>query len=457
MKSHVASIKCQIFHKLASSIAIAAALAATGAAVADPLNPFAYPSLGTVTLAAGSYALNSTTLALSGPGTALTGTVQTDIAGPDIAVFCFDSLTVQSGAVITITGTRPVALLSRGDLIFAGTLSANGGVGGTNGSNNNGGVGVAGGGSGGAVNTRGVGPGAGLLQISNQGGGGGFGGRGGGNNAVAGPANGAQPNFQLAGGSGGDGELVSPGAGGGAGGGAVELGAMGSINLSGGVISVAGAAPGTPNGGFAPGGGSGGGVLLHAASTVPGTIIARGGDAASTVNGSGGGGRVAIQALSDPGTTGISVAPGTGYPTATAGVISFRAVSVAVANIDFGNVAVGSSRTMFLPVQNTGATGSYANGEFPGAAAPFARVGPSLFTGLKPGVVMAGAYTFTPMTAGPSSQTLPMSTDAGTMMVTLTGVGAAPVCRGDFNLDGTFDGQDVQGFVSALVSGQTCP
>jgi hypothetical protein len=36
-------------------------------------------------------------------------------------------------------------------------------------------------------------------------------------------------------------------------------------------------------------------------------------------------------------------------------------------------------------------------------------------------------------------------------------INAAPVCRGDFNLDETFDAGDVQGFVDALLAGEMCP
>ena len=34
---------------------------------------------------------------------------------------------------------------------------------------------------------------------------------------------------------------------------------------------------------------------------------------------------------------------------------------------------------------------------------------------------------------------------------------AAPVCMGDFNLDEVFDAMDIQGFVDALMNGETCP
>lgn len=112
---------------------------------------------------------------------------------------------------------------------------------------------------------------------------------------------------QLQGGSGG-GTSFGPGAGGG---GAIEIGAVGSLVISGNVLANGGSTiSGGARGGA--GGGSGGGILLHADSVLlTGSLSAVGGDGGSfsfipgpggsfiDAGGGGGGGRVTI--LSGPG------------------------------------------------------------------------------------------------------------------------------------------------------------
>ncbi|MBV6516764.1 MAG: hypothetical protein HPKKFMNG_02454 [Planctomycetes bacterium] len=97
-----------------------AALAASGLRAA-PLDPNSFTSLGTMNLAAGSYTVDTTALTLTGPGTNFNGVVS-----GSICVFCFDSITVQTGATVTCVGTRPVAFLSKGTAIISGTISADG-------------------------------------------------------------------------------------------------------------------------------------------------------------------------------------------------------------------------------------------------------------------------------------------------------------------------------------------
>ena len=98
--------------------ALGAALAVC-AAGATPLNPLAYPSLGSLNLGAGSYTLNTSgpLPQLLGPGATLlyTGVLQAqaDSFNPFIAVFDFNSIAVAAGATITASGSNPVALLSR--------------------------------------------------------------------------------------------------------------------------------------------------------------------------------------------------------------------------------------------------------------------------------------------------------------------------------------------------------
>ena len=119
-----------------------------GTALADPLNPLDFPSLGTQTIAAGTYTLNTDTLTF-GP---FAGMLSSAGGGLGIAVFNFDLLTVDAGAVINVVGSRPLALLAMDTLSFAGTINANGGNGAEVSaplSGALGGIGVAGGGNGG--------------------------------------------------------------------------------------------------------------------------------------------------------------------------------------------------------------------------------------------------------------------------------------------------------------------
>ena len=76
------------------------------AAQATPLDPFAYSSLGNLTLTAGqSLAIDTTSLILriDGVQTAV-GTTQTQAGGaPTIAVFDFNLLNLPAGVVVNIT------------------------------------------------------------------------------------------------------------------------------------------------------------------------------------------------------------------------------------------------------------------------------------------------------------------------------------------------------------------
>lgn len=260
-----------------------AALAASGLRAA-PLDPNSFTSLGTMNLAAGSYTVDTSALTLTGPGTNFNGVVS-----GSICVFCFDSITVQTGATVTCVGTRPVAFLSKGTAIISGTISADGGdaqVGFTGFTP----AGGAGGGAGGTAgdpglaipNGNGGGPGGGTASSGNSAsGGGGFGSAGanGGGSGTPGMPGGAAYGdlaTQLQGGSGGGGGEYT---GGGGGGGGIELGAIGAITInSGGILSADGGDGEVANYG-ASGGGSGGGIYVHsnAALTLAGTIRVRGG------------------------------------------------------------------------------------------------------------------------------------------------------------------------------------
>jgi len=136
------------------------------------------------------------------------------------------------------------------------------------------------------------------------GGGGGFGGQGGAGGAEPGSTPGAggvaYGNLiqQLVGGSGGGGGLAGTGGSGGAGGGALELGAVGTLSVTGfGELFATGGGgeDGSTSGG---GGGSGGALLLHAQTVdLSGILDVKGGDSGGGIYGGGGGGGGQIDVL----------------------------------------------------------------------------------------------------------------------------------------------------------------
>jgi hypothetical protein len=264
----------------AATLALCGWLAAPAHAV--PLSPLAFPSLGTLNLAAGSYRIDTDGLAprLFGAGNNLLYTgwfqPQADTWNPKVAVFAFDSVSIAAGATVRAAGGAPLALLSRSGLSFAGVLDAAGRQGGPQGNGFSGEPG-AGGGRGGAG-----GPGNGESGAGPGGGAGGFSGLGNGSWGEGGAHGGIGSNWNplrssapaygdpavvLQGGSGGGAggaNLFGSGPGGGGGGGGVEFGALGWITF--GAQSALSVAGGDFNGGLAvnSGGGSGGGVLMHA-------------------------------------------------------------------------------------------------------------------------------------------------------------------------------------------------
>ncbi len=259
---------------------------------AQVLDPNAYASAGALSLASGSYTIDTDALTFAG---------NSGVLSNGIAVFDFSSINVAAGATVNVIGSHPLALLSLGDATFGAgsSFNLNGG---------NGGYGQLGKtpypptganglpGSGGYI----IGPGA-------SGWGGGFGGGGG---TLFGRGDG--PTYgnlltKLEGGSGGGsgqsfyggGGMYASGGGGGGAGGAIEINALGNVILSG-KINANGGSGGL--GGYGTGsGGSGGGILLAGNRlflTTTGQINAYGGDGnpSSTYPGSGGGGgRVTIQ------------------------------------------------------------------------------------------------------------------------------------------------------------------
>lgn len=416
----------------------------SGAAHADPLNPLEFPSLGAVTLLVGStYTINSMTGTLTGASLNLAGTYR----GSKL-VFAFDSLTVPAATNIVINGRKPVALISSGHLDFDGNLIyvGNPGSGGGASIPGTGGSGAGSGGGGVIAPSAGFNPGGGIGGGTSSSRGGSFGGNGGGtSNATYGNLL-----LHLEGGSGGSG-AYSPGpsgaSGGGAGGGAIELGSLQTLRLGFGTVITVDGGSGSVGSNFG-GGGSGGGVLLHgstvniAASSV---VRARGGPGQSV----GGGGRIAVQSVNTPVTSGFFV---TG---AEAGVITSARVSLVSTGIDFGDVPVGSSRTLVLGAENAGDPDTSLNGRFPEAKAPFFRVGNGVFSGVRPGRAAANKYSFFPTTTGEVTQHLAFESNAGPVIVTLTGRGVAPTCFGDLNQDGQVNTTDLIEFLNRF--GRICP
>lgn len=274
------------------TVVAAGVTALSAQSLADPLDPNAYSAIGSLDAATGTVTFNTDTLSVSGPGFSMTGTSQTQSGGPSIAVFDFNNVTIGSGVTVQVTGSKPIAILSRNDITIAPKISLNGADGAPAGFapvcatgciiHAPGGAGGPGGGSGGAggspdTDTSPYSPNfdatAGFAGLGRRGGNGGAptSSMRGGNGAFGYP--GQSISQALVGGSGGGGSggndngLDSFGAGGGGGGGAIELSAKGVVNL--GAITANGGAGGAAGGNSAAGGsGSGGGILIKGASVA---------------------------------------------------------------------------------------------------------------------------------------------------------------------------------------------
>ena len=113
-----------------SVLAVGLLLGASGRARGGPLNPLDFASLGafpTVETGGTFYTIDTSgTPTLTGPG----GTTITGVVYNGIAVFDFDSIKLGGpnssgpGQVFTVTGSLPLALLSRTDATIAGTINA---------------------------------------------------------------------------------------------------------------------------------------------------------------------------------------------------------------------------------------------------------------------------------------------------------------------------------------------
>ncbi len=474
---------------LVAVVSVALSMAAVGRA--DPLNPLDFPSLGVVTLPAGSYTIDTgaTPPTISGPVNLVGTSYGSGSSG--IAVFSFDELTIPAGLTITVTGSRMLAILSAGDLNVASPISVDGGPGGEPVSAPGlGGIPVAGGGAGGAGGAK-------VNDLSTSSFGGWGNGRGGGGGAAGQLEGSATPGVggvsygnllrRLEGGSGGGGgnSFISWCAGAGAGGGALELGALGTMNLSANLSARGGVGPGDTIFTAASGGGSGGGILLHAATLVlPPSISATGGDGGSAIGfcgcvrggggggfggagqtgddgsaggGGGGGGIVTLQSASAVSTSGIDVLGGAGGGVGAGadGIVRAVQVSAVATDLEFGAVPVGSSKTLGLLLQSTGDEDTCINGAFPAtASSSFARVGDGVFSSLRPGRYATVPYTFAPTAAGAFSETVTIISNAGPIQATLSGTGVYD-CPGDIDGDGVVDLSDLG--IVLVAWGAVCP
>ena len=297
------------------------------------LRPSDFSTIGEFSSVAGSYVLDTDSLTLSGPQENQVLGILSD----GVAVFAFDRFVLASGANLVTVGSRPAAILSLTDIAVGGS-----------------GIRVhSGGGQGGEPRMRGEGLGGGFPGFAffgGAGGGGGFG-RAGGRGQLTStfhfPGDGG-PDYgnleeSLLGGSGGGGSKDSTGfqSAGGNGGGALELGALQSIEIF--SLVVADGQEGQRRGfnHTGGGGGSGGGLILHAPAIVNlGAISANGGRGGAGVfkkGGGGGGGRIlvdtAVSGFTNLGTLSVSggTSPsdffGTGTP-GRPGIITVRSTIV---------------------------------------------------------------------------------------------------------------------------------
>ncbi len=112
-------------------VVIAAILIANlNRAAAALLDPSAFTSQGSLSLASGTLSFNTDTLQVTGGGAGVTSTTGALFAqgggNPDVAVFDFSNVLVGSGVTVQFTGTRPIAILSQSNLQIDANLNLSG-------------------------------------------------------------------------------------------------------------------------------------------------------------------------------------------------------------------------------------------------------------------------------------------------------------------------------------------
>jgi len=273
---------------------------------------------GSLTIGAGAHVFDTTagTLTTNGSAVSLPSAVTTQVFGTPVQmmVLALGDLRIATGATLTVTGSRPLAILADGNVtVESGALILVGA--GCSGPSYDPTCGGPGGGHGGRLQTdlaTGCGPGQNghldaLAPFEAGGGGGGYG-RAGEHSVSSMPGQGGRGDScgtsslePLIGGSGGGAGGIDPnpntrsGGRGGGGGGGLQISVSGTLLVTGSIDAAgaggengfAGVSSGNVGGGG--GGGSGGSILLEAGSLmVPGTI---------TANGGGGGGNHTTLAL----------------------------------------------------------------------------------------------------------------------------------------------------------------
>ena len=183
-----------------------------------PLDPNGFASLGSLT-GATSYVFDTSAVTLTEDG----GPAIHGALFNGVAVFDFSSITLSTGSTLTASGSLPLAILSRGTAVFAGSVNARAQ-----------GADAGPGGYSGGTNGIGTGPGGTQSSPLQSGDGAGFGGLGGPNSTHRTSALGGEtysdPTHVFLGGSGGAG--ASPAVPGGGGGGALEISAARAISPS---------------------------------------------------------------------------------------------------------------------------------------------------------------------------------------------------------------------------------
>lgn len=257
------------------------AFASAGSASAAVVSSNA--SLGSFFGVPGLYAINTDTLAMSGPE----GFLATGVVDNGRVVFQFDDFLLLPGSTIRTAGALPVEIASNSEMMIAGEISA-----------------FSGGFAGGSFGQTGLGPGGGGRASSSGGGGGGFGGAGGRGHSSGGAGGATYGSIltaltALQGGSGGGGTTgFFGGRRGGDGGGALILRSAERMSVFGNV-SVDGQNGAGGGSGYGGGGGSGGGLILSAPEIVLAATVSarggRGGEGTFDNGGGGGGGRILIE------------------------------------------------------------------------------------------------------------------------------------------------------------------
>lgn len=92
---------------------------------AAALDPNTFTTLGVLNETTGLLTFDTDTLTVTGAsGLSASGVLQSQISGPDIAVFTFDDITVGAGVTFNVVGSAPLAILSQSSISFAPVMNA---------------------------------------------------------------------------------------------------------------------------------------------------------------------------------------------------------------------------------------------------------------------------------------------------------------------------------------------